>query len=72
MWYFSEGSGRLSADSEVLAYAILDIIAKPIWGLALLLAIPEEGHVALPAWAASAGGSVSGGGYGAVPSANDA
>lgn len=40
---FAEGTGRISADQEVLWFGILDVIAKPIWGLWLLLAIPEEG-----------------------------
>lgn len=35
-------------DQEVLAFAILDVIAKPIWGAWIVFATPEEGHVLLP------------------------
>ena len=56
----------------MLLYAVLDLSAKPVWGLALLLAMPDEGHVLLPEWMAAPGGALSGGGYGSVPSGNDA
>lgn len=62
----------VTADTEVLLYAVLDLSAKPVWGLALLLAMPDEGHVLLPEWMAAPGGALSGGGYGSVPSGNDA
>lgn len=41
VWGFCEGSGRLSADTEVLLFGILDVIAKPIWGLWIVLALPS-------------------------------
>lgn len=66
VWGFAEGRGILSADNEVLAFGILDIIAKPVWGLWIVLAMPAEGHVILSDWLITPGGSVSGGGYGAV------
>lgn len=68
VWAFAEGTGKMSVDNEVLAFGILDIIAKPVWGLWILLALPDEGHVLLPeSWTAPLG-SVSGGNYGAIPS----
>ncbi|PWN48351.1 family A G protein-coupled receptor-like protein [Violaceomyces palustris] len=70
-----EGSGKLSADQEILFFAILDVIAKPIWGLWLVLSIPDEGHVLIPESFAAPAGSPSGGGYGAIsqePRAEDA
>ncbi|UZJ56497.1 hypothetical protein CBS101457_005817 [Exobasidium rhododendri] len=67
VWAFCEGTGKLSADTEVLLFGILDVIAKPIWGLWIILAIPAEGHVLLPEWAIAPSGSVGGGSYGAVP-----
>jgi len=72
VWVLGEGLGRVTADTEVLLYAVLDLSAKPVWGLALLLAMPDEGHVLLPEWMAAPGGALSGGGYGSVPSGNDA
>lgn len=41
VWGLCEGSGKLSADTEVLLFGILDVIAKPIWGLWIVLAIPS-------------------------------
>ncbi|CEH14433.1 Rhodopsin, retinal binding site [Ceraceosorus bombacis] len=67
VWVLGEGTGIISADSEVLAYGILDVLAKPVWGLALVLALPTEAEVLLPAWAATPGG-----GYGAVASSETA
>lgn len=52
---------------NIFIVGILDVIAKPVWGLWIILAIPEEGHVLLPEWAAEPSGSVGGGGYGAIP-----
>lgn len=67
VWAFAEGTGKISADNEVLAFGILDIIAKPVWGLWIVLATPPEGHVILSEWLAAPGGAISGGGYGAIP-----
>lgn len=41
VWALCEGTGRLSADTEVLLFGILDVIAKPVWGLWIVLAIPS-------------------------------
>jgi len=51
IWAFAEGSHRMSPDSEVLAYAILDILAKPVFGFWLLIA-----HGRLPASTVNLGG----------------
>ncbi|KZF24222.1 family A G protein-coupled receptor-like protein [Xylona heveae TC161] len=37
IWGLGEGSHRLSVDHEILAYAILDFLAKPVFGIWLLL-----------------------------------
>lgn len=71
VWGFAEGTGKISVDNEVLIFAIIDVIAKPVWGLWIVLALPEEGHVLLPeSWTAPVG-SVSGGNYGSIPSHDD-
>lgn len=72
VWGFAEGSGKISADNEVLAFGILDIIAKPVWGLWIVLATPPEGHVILAEWLAAPGGAVAGGGYGSIPQSDQA
>lgn len=72
VWAFAEGTGKLSADNEVLAFGILDIIAKPVWGLWIVLATPSEGHIVLSDWLAAPGGAVSGGAYGALPQSDQA
>lgn len=44
IWGIADGSRILSVDGEIIAYAVLDILAKPIFGAWLLLAhsrIPE-------------------------------
>lgn len=38
VWGVADGSRRVSVDSEIVAYAVLDILAKPIFGLWLLFA----------------------------------
>ncbi|PWN30803.1 family A G protein-coupled receptor-like protein [Jaminaea rosea] len=57
-----EGAGYVSADTEVLLFAVLDVIAKPLWGAVVVFAVPEEGHVLLPESLASP----LGGGYTAL------
>ncbi|KAF2021999.1 family A G protein-coupled receptor-like protein [Aaosphaeria arxii CBS 175.79] len=44
VWGFADGARTLSVDGEIIAYAVLDILAKPIFGLWLLIThakIPE-------------------------------
>ena len=38
VWAISEGAHLISVDGEVIAYAVLDILAKPIFGFWLLYA----------------------------------
>lgn len=41
-----DGSRKMSVDSEIIAYAVLDILAKPVFGAWLLLTharMPEAG-----------------------------
>lgn len=37
VWGIGDGSRRMSVDAEIIAYAILDILAKPVFGFWLLL-----------------------------------
>lgn len=37
VWAIGDGSRRISVDGEVIAYAILDILAKPVFGFWLLI-----------------------------------
>lgn len=44
MWGVADGARKVSVDTEIVLYAILDVLAKPIFGLWLLIAhrrIPE-------------------------------
>lgn len=53
-WGFAEGATKMNVDQEVVAYAILDILAKPVFGLVLLVAhsrIPEANVDAGGWWA---------------------
>ncbi|PWZ02650.1 family A G protein-coupled receptor-like protein [Testicularia cyperi] len=70
-----EGTGKLNPDQEILFFAILDVIAKPLWGAWLLLATPDEGHVLVPESLCAPAGTAASGGYGAIsqePRAEDA
>lgn len=70
-----EGTGKLNPDQEILFFAILDVIAKPIWGAWLLLGTPDEGHVLVPESLCAPAGASASGGYGAIsqePRAEDA
>jgi len=51
VWEISDGFHRLSPNQEVLAYAVLDILAKPVFGLWLLIA-----HQRMPASTVYLGG----------------
>lgn len=46
VWGIADGARKISVDSEIIAYAVLDILAKPVFGLWLLLThakMPETG-----------------------------
>lgn len=62
VFYFAEGTGKITADQEILFFSVLDVIAKPVWGAWVVFATPEEGHVLLPESLATPIGS----GYGAL------
>jgi bacteriorhodopsin len=36
IWGIADGGRHLSVDGEIIAYAVLDILAKPVFGLWLL------------------------------------
>jgi len=66
VWALAEGTNFLSVDQEILAYAILDVAAKAVFGAALLYshAAIAEANVSLPSsWTEPAGSS---NGYGAI------
>jgi len=37
VWGFADGARRVSVDGEIIAYAVLDILAKPVFGAVLLI-----------------------------------
>ncbi len=37
VWGLGDGSQKISVDSEIMAYAILDVLAKPVFGFWLLI-----------------------------------
>jgi bacteriorhodopsin len=44
VWGIADGARKISVDSEIIAYAVLDLLAKPVFGIWLLLThakIPE-------------------------------
>ncbi|KAI9739666.1 MAG: hypothetical protein M1834_006384 [Cirrosporium novae-zelandiae] len=54
IWGFADGSHHLSLDSEIIIYAILDILAKPVFGFWLLLThdrMPHTGFTLDGFWA---------------------
>ncbi|CAO1618726.1 unnamed protein product [Parajaminaea phylloscopi] len=48
VWAFSEGTGKWTADTEVLAFAVLDVTAKCVWPSIIFVLTPPEGEVLLP------------------------
>jgi bacteriorhodopsin len=37
VWGIADGSRKISVDSEIIAYAVLDVLAKPVFGIWLLV-----------------------------------
>jgi hypothetical protein len=37
VWGFADGARRVGVDGEIIAYAVLDVLAKPVFGTWLLL-----------------------------------
>lgn len=37
VWGIADGSRNINVDSEILAYAVLDVLAKPVFGFWLLM-----------------------------------
>jgi len=67
VWALAEGSNYMTSDSEVICYAVLDILAKPIFGAALLIAqstISEAGVSLSAFWTEPIGSNHD---YGAIP-----
>jgi len=50
IWGFGDGSRILSVDSEIVAYAVLDVLAKPVFGFWLLISHAKIGSTALDGW----------------------
>jgi len=45
VWFFAEGSNKLSADTEAVAYTILDIISKSVFGFLIVSAREQTDSV---------------------------
>lgn len=43
VWGIADGSRNMSVDQEIIAYAVLDILAKPVFGAWLLFT-----HISMP------------------------
>jgi len=59
VWGIADGSRKMSVDSEIIAYAVLDVLAKPIFGLWLLFThakMPETNVDLGGFWANGLGG----------------
>lgn len=52
VWGIADGARIMSVDKEIIAYAVLDILAKPVFGAWLLLAHTRmsESHVEVGGW----------------------
>jgi bacteriorhodopsin len=50
VWGFGDGSRILSPDSEIIAYAVLDVLAKPIFGFWLLVSHSKIGNTNIEGW----------------------
>lgn len=37
VWGIGDGSRRMGVDAEIICYAVLDVLAKPVFGFWLLL-----------------------------------
>lgn len=51
VWGIADGARKVDVDGEIIAYAVLDVLAKPVFGLWLLLT-----HINLPETNVSLGG----------------
>ena len=54
VWGIGEGALKMSVDSEILAYGILDVLAKPVFGFWLLIThdrLPSTQVILEGAWA---------------------
>lgn len=50
VWGFGDGSRTLSVDGEIVAYAILDVLAKPVFGFWLLISHGKIGSTSVEGW----------------------
>lgn len=50
VWGLGDGSRLLSVDSEILAYAVLDVLAKPVFGFWLLITHANSDTVSIGGW----------------------
>lgn len=51
VWGIADGARKVNVDGEIIAYAVLDILAKPVFGIWLLLT-----HMSMPETKAELGG----------------
>lgn len=50
VWGIGDGSRTWSVDAEIIAYAILDVLAKPVFGLWLLFAHGNSAGTSVDGW----------------------
>lgn len=50
VWGLGDGSRTLSVDSEIMAYAVLDVLAKPVFGFWLLITHAKSDSASIGGW----------------------
>jgi bacteriorhodopsin len=50
VWGLGDGSRILSVDSEIMAYAVLDVLAKPVFGFWLLITHARSDATSIGGW----------------------
>jgi bacteriorhodopsin len=62
VWALGEGTQRISVNTEILLYAILDVLGKALFGGWLLLSHLwiQEGHVPITGWWIDGAGNIDG------------
>ena len=50
MWGVAEGARIADVDAEIIAYAVLDILAKPVFGFWLLITHARSDSTSIGGW----------------------
>jgi bacteriorhodopsin len=45
VWFFCEGEGTMSADTEAMLYTVLDVVSKAVWGIYIVRSSVALSHV---------------------------